>query len=82
MVKEVLKKGAVVRSSQHSLDFPRILDRFINRPLREQTGMDHEETILAMMKGTVSEPVDEMGVIVGCEDIMDRVFRSEGHNTF
>ena len=80
-MKELLKKGSVVRSSQNRLDFSCIFDCLINRPLGEQASVDHEKFTLAVMERSVSEPVDEIVLVFSSEDIVNGVFWPERDNT-
>ena len=44
--------------------------------------MDHKKCTFAVMQGLVSEPVDQISVILCGEDVVNGVFGPEGHNAF
>ena len=81
-MKELLKKGSIVRASQYSFDFSRKFHRLIDGPLREETCVHHEERSFAVMEGLASKPVHQFCSILCRQHILNRVFWPECDDVF
>ena len=81
-MEERLEKGAIARAVERSFYFLCQRHCLFNGPLRKESGMDHEKRSFTMMKRLASQPLEEIGSILGGEYVADRVFRPKGCDAF
>lgn len=78
MVKQSLEVGAC-ESGLHLLCVKLCL---FDRPLRQESGVDHEVGTVTMMERLLSEPGEQFTAIFCRQDILNGVFRSQRDDAF
>jgi hypothetical protein len=63
-------------------DFTSQASGVVDRPLRQEAGMNHEVGAFVMVQWLPPEPLQQLSPIVGGEDVVDRVFRPHGDDLF
>ena len=81
-MEERLEKGAIAGAVEGSFYFLCQRHCLFNSPLRKESCMDHEKSSFTMMKRLPSEPLEEIGSILGGENVADRIFGPDGREAF
>ena len=81
-MEERLEKGAIAGAVEGSFYFLCQRHCLFNGPLRKESCMDHEKGSFTMMKRLPSEPLEEIGSILGGKYVADRVFGPKGCDAF
>ena len=79
-MKECFEKCPMSRSGQDDFDFTSQLNCFIDRPLRQESGMHHEVGAFTVVQRLPAQPVHQFLPIVGIQYIMDRIFLPRGND--